>query len=156
MYQSLKNKQRIFSIVGGFVKSTVLCFSLILTFSLISFGQTTDVEKTPAYKFLVAEKVKLNAELGNLRQMYTDKHPDVQAKLIEVNIMETEMAKLSYFDKAKYALLSECYGKLIMEKVAIESDLRMALTRFKIQHPVVQQKVQSLVALDVKINSYGQ
>lgn len=136
------------------MKNLLLCLGLLLTLSLVSFGQTTAIEKSPAYRYLAAEKVKFDQELNTLRQTFRETHPDVQAKKNEIEVLDIEMAKLIWSSNKNPNRLTEDYGKLIMEKVNAESSLKKSLAYYKIKHPDIQQKIQAIALAEAKITEY--
>ncbi len=110
-------------------------------------------ETTPAYAVLVLRKAKVEAELSELSEELTNKHPSLEGKRFELRSIRREMAKMRAIETSHVSKLSTAVGNLILSKVALEVELNDLLVRLKPQHPDVRKKKIELGALAREIEN---
>lgn len=110
-------------------------------------------ETTPAYAVLVLRKAKVEAELSQLSEELTHKHPSLDSKRFELRAIRREMAKMRAVDTSRASKLSGAVGNLILSKVALEIELNDLLVRLTPQHPDVTKKRSELAALEREIQN---
>ncbi|MDQ3917111.1 MAG: hypothetical protein M3348_01295 [Acidobacteriota bacterium] len=106
-----------------------------------------DPKATPAYALLAVRKASVEAELKALSKLYTAAHPDVRGKRFELNAVMVEMEKMRASAGDRVPKLSDAYGKLVLRKVAVETELDGLRRSYAAGHPEVSRKRDELLAL---------
>jgi len=104
----------------------------------------THAEDAPAYRLLHAREVAAEAELNKVLTMYTPSFPAVPSKQFELDVIRREAAKMLLTAPERLDRLSEAYGDMILRRIALEVEVRDALTTYTSRHPLVREKLSAL------------
>lgn len=143
------------------MKQFLVAIALLVAASSVVVGRapqsaerlSTSPETTPAYAVLVRRKAAVEAELAQLSEQATYKHPSIASKRFELHAIRAEMNKLLAVEQSQAAKLSSSVGGLILSKVALEVELNDLSGRLTFQHPDVEKKRLELAALEREIEN---
>lgn len=107
-------------------------------------GAPTRAEDTQAYRMLSARRAAAEAELEKMLTMYTRTFPAVRSKQYELDVIEREAARMLVTEQPLLGRLSATYGDLVLRRIALEVEVRDALTSYRPQHPLVREKLNAL------------
>jgi uncharacterized protein involved in exopolysaccharide biosynthesis len=110
-------------------------------------------ETTPAYAVLVLRKAKVETELSELSEQFTNEHPSLDSKRFELRTIRPEMAKMRAVETSHVSRLSSAVGNLVLSKVAVQVELNDLLVQFTPQHPDVTKKRIELASLEREIEN---
>lgn len=108
-------------------------------------------KSTAAYAELVNRKVEVEAEYKELLVDYTEEHPKVKVKRVELASLNLEMEKISSMDAAMIPKLTVSYGKLLIRKIELEREVNELLLKFSEEHPSVIKAKEKVAVLDKEI-----
>jgi hypothetical protein len=101
-------------------------------------------EDTPAYRMLNAREGAARAELEKLLTIYRPLFPGVRSKQFEWDLIRRKAAKMLLIAPERLSRLSAEYGEMTLRWIALEVEVRDALTIYKPRHPVVREKLSAL------------
>lgn len=110
------------------------------------------VETTPAFTLLASHKSAVESELQKLLYNYTASHPKVLKKQFELDATEREMSQISTISEARFSRLTNAYGRLLIQKITEETNLRDLLESFTPQHPQLIEASEKLRATENKLS----
>lgn len=122
-------------------------FIFVLAICASAQSAIKTINSTPAYQLLASHKSAVENDLKNLRNKYTEAYPGFFGKNFELALTELEIAKISALPKEKTSLLTETYGKLLVQKIQSEMQLRAFLQSHTLYHPgltVITEKIRAL------------
>ena len=111
-----------------------------------------DAKTTPAYGVLVLRKADLEAELQMMLARFTEAHPDVRLKKIELDVLEREMKRMETVAQEGLPKFTATYGNLILHQVKVEVELETLMAQLSEQHPDVKNKRAELDILKREID----
>jgi hypothetical protein len=114
-------------------------------------GDPQLVKITSAYAELILRQTEVEADLADLLVDYTEEYPKVRELKTESQFLRSEIAAMLRFDPAQASKLTTAYGKLILQKVKITTDLALLREKHKEDHPDVQRALRRLAVYEKAI-----
>lgn len=129
----------------------VLLLTNFATAQSATVDSSKPTELSPAYVALASHGSAVDGELKNLLDSYTAYSPNVLSKQFELEITEREIAKISVMPENRKSLLSDSYGKLLVQKITTETALRNLLREYTLTTPQVREKSNELQAIETEL-----
>jgi hypothetical protein len=132
------------------VKHFTACVALLCLLAAAATAQDvkqdcpTRAEDTQAYGMLHARRAAAEAELEKMLTTYTRTFPAVRSKQYELEVIGREAARMLAAEPRLLDRLSATYGDLVLRRIALEVEVRDALTTYTPQHPLVREKLSAL------------
>lgn len=140
------------------MKRILAAVALSVIASFVTYAQDTprecvsDVRTTAAYSMLILKKVAVEASLQRVLSENTSQHPSAKSKQIELDVLNSEIEKMSATAASNLAKLSSGYGSLILQKVKLASELQTLRFEYTSSHPNVKWKKVELDLLENEID----
>src|SRR5215213_3058061 len=104
---------------------------------VIVVSSATAIKSSAAYAEVLLRKTELEAMLEDLTVQFTDEYPKVKETRFELGLIRKEYERiLAVPDAAK---LTQGLGKLILQKVELETDLWVLLQKYGEEHDDVKR-----------------
>lgn len=129
------------------MKHLMTCVALLFLLAAAAAAQDVTAaraEDTQAYGMLRARQAAAEAELERMLATHTRSFPSVLSKQFELDIITREAARMLSTEPALLGRLSATYGRLVLRRVALEVEVRDALTTHTPRHPLVREKLSAL------------
>jgi hypothetical protein len=132
------------------MRRLMLCVGLLCVLTAAASAQDAApcaparAEETRAYGMLRAREAAAQAELEKLLTAYTPAFPAVRSKQFELEVIARESARMLATEQGRLERLSAAYGELVLRRVALEIEVREALTKYTPRHPLVREKLTAL------------
>lgn len=117
---------------------------------------STEKVTTSAYELLVFRKVAVEAELAEMSETLSSKHPSIARKRFELRVIMSELEKLLAVKAFCAGGLSVNFARLILHKVAVQVELENLRQKLTSQHPEIKKKQFELAALVREIHRVSQ
>ncbi|MBA2378284.1 MAG: hypothetical protein H0V76_01760 [Blastocatellia bacterium] len=99
---------------------------------------------TPAYAEILLKSTAVEAELESLLLDYTEDFPRVKELKYEHGLLEKEKSRLKALKPDQVSKLSLALGRLIVQRVELETDLWKLSENYKEEHPDVRRVKRKL------------
>ena len=135
----------------------IFAVALLIIASFVTYAQQTpresasDVKTTSAYGMLILRKLEVETELEKVLSEYTSEHPSAKIKQFELDVLNSEMAKMAETAQSNLVKLTSGYGTLILQKVKLVSEMQALLLEYTSEHPNVKLKEVELNLLEHEI-----
>jgi hypothetical protein len=130
----------------------LIIISMVLIPAIVPAAQTRQrAVDTPAYLILVLQKVKVETALQHLRTDNTETSLPVIRKREELQFLISELTAMHTTGPNQVAGLTENYGKLILRKVTLLTELAELRRSYIESSPMVKEKQYELTALTNEI-----
>jgi hypothetical protein len=103
---------------------------------------------------LAARKAAAEDELKDLRARFTETFPEVSAKRYELNFLNAALKEMSAAGGLNARRFDAAYGRLILRKVALQTELRRMQDDFTGDFPDLSNKRAELAAHESLIRNY--
>jgi len=139
------------------MKRILAAIASLVIASLVTYAQGppgergSDVKTTLAYSLLILRKVAVEAALQNVLSENTSEHPNAKSMQIELDVLNSELEKMSDTSASNLVKLSSGHGRLILQKVKLTSEVQTLLLEYTSDHPNVKLKKVELNLLQDEI-----
>ena len=106
------------------------------------------VKSSPAYAEILLQKVTLQAELEDLLATYTETFPKVIETRFRLNILEQALNKLLAVKPSESSKLTLALGKIILQKVELETEYEDLRKKYNDEHPDVKRAKRKVEIFD--------
>ncbi len=135
-------------------KSSLSCFLLAAVLTVSGYSQggaksrpatqpspssVQTIRSTPAYAEVLLRKTELESDLESLLVDYTEDYPKIKEGRLELGLIKKEMDRLLAIKPADSPKLTLALGKLIVRKIALQTELESLLQQYKEGHPDVKR-----------------
>lgn len=135
----------------------------ILMFSLFVSGQTTNlkspaskipatlVKSSAAYTEIILKRTELEAELEDLLVNYTREYPKVKEIQFQLDKIKEAFTRLFNLDTSDSGKLTEALGKLILQKIELETEFGSLQNKYNDDHPEIKKIKRKILVYESAI-----
>jgi len=113
--------------------------------------QSSMVRSSAAFAEVVLRQTELESDIEELSTEYTEEYPKLKASRFELSALQIEFKKLFLVKANETSKLTVALGKIIVRKVALETDLWELRQKYADDHPDVKRAQRKLAVFEKAI-----